>query len=127
MTAKTVLRILAIVVGISAAWMISGCSHAPAPVTTSTNSSIIIPVAEDYPQMYTQEMLERRDSAEQINDVTFLGCYDDLEGYYLFWVWNNETEECLAHMVWDGGMETVSCEIGYEMYRAACLDAGNCL
>jgi len=128
MTAKTVLRILAIVVGISAAWMISGCSHTPAPVTTSTDSSITIPVAEDYPQMFTEDMREILPGVEKAHDVTFLGCYDDLDGAFLFWVWNNKTSECQAHIIWpDNAMDTMECDEGYEVYRAACLDSGNCL
>jgi hypothetical protein len=78
--------------------------------------------------MYTADMRDFLPTVEKSHDVTFLGCYDDSEGAYLFWVWNNKTSECKSHIIWqDGVVESFTCPEGYELYREACLDSGNCL
>jgi len=93
----------------------------------STNPSITIPVEHSYPQMYTVEMLERKDAVEQEYDITFLGCYDDTQGAFLIWVWDNKKGKCEANVVSPGQIIPLECEQGWEVYRAVCLEVGNCV
>lgn len=127
MYAKKILKCLSIVVGLSAVWLISGCSHANSYVPMSTNPSITIPVEHSYPQMYTVEMLEIKDTVEQEYDVTFLGCYDDTQGAFLIWVWDNKKGKCEANVVSPGQVIPLECEEGWEVYRTVCLKVGNCV
>ena len=128
MYAKKILKCLSIVVGLSAVWLISGCSHDDSYVPMSTNPSITIPVEHSYPQMYTKDMLDVKDSVEKDFNVTFLGCYDNTEGEFLIWVWDNESGICEASVVGPGtDIKLRSCEDGWEVYRAVCLEVGNCV
>ena len=126
MHAKKILKCLSIVVGLSVVWLISGCAQSN-NVTMSTNPSITIPVEHSYPQMYTQEMLSHIAEAEQKFNVTFLGCYDDTQGAFLIWVWDNKKGKCEANVVSPGQIIPLECEEGWEVYRTACLEVGNCV
>ena len=121
------LKCISIIVCISAAWIISGCTQGHNNVVMSTNPSITIPVEHSYPQMYTKEMLDMKDDVEQEYNVTFLGCYDDTQGAFLIWAWDNESGKCNASVVSSGRIYEIGCEEGWELYRQICLEVGNCV
>jgi hypothetical protein len=127
MCAKRFLMCLAVIIGLSVAWVIiPGCSPSRT-VTTSTDPSITIPVEHSYPQMYTKDMLDIKDDVEQEFNVTFLGCYDDTQGAFLFWVWDNAKGVCEANVISESQFLPIGCEDAWDLYNTVCHGVGNCV
>jgi hypothetical protein len=119
-------NILAIVVGLMAAWIISGCQHKSAPVVISTNSSIMIQLDHQYPQMWTPYMLDNMDAIAKEHGITWLGCYDDTLDGFILWEYNDKTGKCLSSVVIPPDIHPVSCDEGWELYLEVCKQIGNC-
>jgi hypothetical protein len=111
---------LAIIVLSSFLWFFFGCG--------ASKTSVTIPVAHEYPQMYSQSVLDIMDDMEEKFNITFLGCYDDTQGALLVWVWDHEKGKCEAAIFYEGASSpTIDCERGWEIYRQVCLEVGNCV
>jgi hypothetical protein len=106
-----------------------GCitkSQIPGTVVSSSDSSVMIQLDHQYPQMYTPEMIEKMDAIEKENNVTFLGAYDDTLGGFIFWVNDNTTGKCYSNMIDETQIQNLSCGDGWQVYLEVCKQIKNC-
>ena len=109
-----------LLVSLSAALLIFACS-------TFSNTVSINGKAMALPQMYTEEMLTNKPLIEEEFNVTFLGAYTPGANEWIMWATDNATGLCHAHIISPALQTELSCDDAYEIYRAVCLEVGNCI
>jgi hypothetical protein len=118
-------NILAIVVGILAAWVISGCTSVPAQVMSSVHQQY----SDDqcYPQMFTEGVIDQIPMTEREFNLVVIGGYLDGFGGEIIWVRFNKTGKCEASLRIPGRQSAlVTCGEAYKLYLIACESVGNC-
>ena len=108
---------------------IFGCSNTKLSETieTTMTDEMAEVSGDSYPQMYSDDMRGRLDAVQDLNDVTFLGAYDDTVGGWIMWVEDNKTGKCYATIIIPPNFYEDSCGGAYEMYLKVCPQVGNCI
>jgi len=128
---KNFIRLISLVCGVLAAWIISGCGPVSATSVKAPDNVHVIQYnnPDTYPQMFNVDMIENKAAIEAKYNVKFIGAYTYGDQYeWIFWVINKTTGECEATFIYgDGDSGVDTCENAYLVYRMFCKQVGNCM